>query len=253
MEKPVTLILGVGQTVGEAIAMRCLEEGHAILAVDPDEEQLAQISKVAGDKVETHHGDIHTKIGLKNALSLCLESHGRLDNVIAIPPLPEADTLLSEETSGDAMIDRSLKSALHTLRILGSYMKDRVTDPESAGDRTRQAGTFTFVLSLSAISSQPGWFSEGIAQKAIKSLTQTASVELARHYIRVNAISALRPRAEGREPWLSQRTPTGRASIGEEIAETALFLANPASNIITGETIVLDGGRQNLSGIMETD
>lgn len=253
MEKPVSLILGVGQTVGEAIAMRCLQAGHSVLAVDPDEDQLAQISKVAGDKVETHHGDIHTKIGLKNALSLCLESHGRLDNVISIPPLPEADTLLSGETHGDASIDRSIKSALHTLRTLGGHMKDRVTDPENAGERTRQAGTFTFVLSLSAISSQPGWFSEGIAQKAIKSLIQTASVELAKYHIRVNAIAALRPRAEGREPWLVQRTPIGRASIGEEIAETVLFLTNPASNIITGETIVLDGGRQNLSGVMGTD
>lgn len=253
MDRPVSLILGVGQTVGEAIALRFIEAGHNILAVDPDETQLAAIKKVAGDKIETHHGDIHTKIGLKNALSLCLENHGRLDNVICIPALPGPDELLANDAVSDTESDRAMKCALNTLRILGTYMRDLVTDPETAGERTRQAGTFTFVLSVSAISSQPGWFSEGVSQKAIRGMVQSASVELAPHHIRVNAISALRPRAEGREPWLAERTPSGRASIGEEIAETALFLCNPRSNIITGETITLDGGRQNLTGLIAND
>lgn len=252
MEKPVSLILGVGQTVGEAIALRFLSAGHSVLAVDPDENQLAAIKKVAGDKIEVHHGDVHTKIGLKNALALCIENHGRVNNVIAIPSLPEADRILGDSQT-TSEVETSVKSAIHTVRTMATHMKDRVTDPETAGERTRQAGTFTFVLSLSAVSSQTGWFSEGIAQKAIKGLVETASVELAAYHIRINAISALRPRAEGREPWLVQRTPFGRASIGEEIAETALFLARPTSNIITGETITLDGGRQNLSGLVETD
>ncbi|MEL7232344.1 MAG: SDR family oxidoreductase [Pseudomonadota bacterium] len=253
MEKPVTLILGVGQTVGEAIALRCLEAGHAVIAVDPDEEQLAQISKAAGDKIETHHGDVHTKMGLKNALCLCSESQNRIDNVVVIPSLPEPDTLLNTETNHDADIDKSIKSALNTLRIIGSDMAERDGDVDTAGDKKRQAGTFTFVLSAASAGSQKGYFSEGVAQKAIRSIVQTASVELAQHHIRVNAISALRPRAERREPWLAKRTPIGRASTGEEIAETVLFLTNSASNIITGETIVLDGGRQNLSGIVDDD
>ena len=253
MEKPVTLILGVGQTVGEAIALRCLDDGHAVIAVDPDEEQLAQIAKAAGDKIEVHHGDIHTKIGLKNALCLCLESRNRIDNVILIPPLPDPDTLLDAEVNGDADIEKSVKSTLNTLRIIGSSMAERDGGVDTAGDRKRQAGTFTFVLSAASLGSQKGYFSEGVSQKAIRSIIQTASVELAQHHIRVNAVSALRPRAERREPWLVKRTPIGRASTGEEIAETVLFLTNPASNIITGETIILDGARQNLSGIVDSD
>ena len=66
----------------------------------------------------------------------------------------------------------------------------------------------------------------------------------------VNAIIALRPRAEGREPWLKDRTPMGRPSLAEEIAETACFLASPNSAIITGEAITLDGGRRILSGVI---
>ena len=43
-----------------------------------------------------------------------------------------------------------------------------------------------------------------------------------------------------------------RAALAEEIAETTAFLANPASAIITGEAITLDGGRRWISGLMSS-
>jgi len=124
---------------------------------------------------------------------------------------------------------------------------------ENAADRSRQTGTFTFVLSLGAQMSQPGWFSESASQHAILGIVRAAAIELADEAVRVNAIIALRPRAEGREPWLKDRTPLGRPSMAEEIAETAAFLSNPNSAIITGEAITLDGGRGLLSGLIVRD
>ena len=84
-------------------------------------------------------------------------------------------------------------------------------------------------------------------------IIKAAAIELAPEAVRVNAVIALRPRAEGREPWLQERTPMGRPSLAEEIAETATFLASPNSAIITGEAITLDGGRRFLSGLIESD
>ena len=98
---------------------------------------------------------------------------------------------------------------------------------------------------------QPGWFSETVSQHAIMGIVKAAAIELAPEAVRVNALIALRPRAEGREPWLKDRTPMGRPSLAEEIAETSAFLASPNSAIITGEAITLDGGRRFLSGIVE--
>ena len=100
---------------------------------------------------------------------------------------------------------------------------------------------------------QPGWFSESVSQHAILGIVKAAAIELAEEAVRVNAIVALRPRAEGREPWLKDRTPMGRPSLAEEIAETACFLASPNSAIITGEAITLDGGRRFLSGLIDPD
>ncbi len=252
MEKPVTLIIGLGQTVGDAVARRFIEDHQNVLAVDPDQCLLDELHKTAGDKVTLHHGAIHTRLGLRNALAATLETHGHVDNVICIPVLPGADTALDLDMEDfEGLLMQTVRAAVQTLRVFSTEMAEHREDPSNAADRVRQAGTFTFVLSLGAAMSQPGWFSESVTQHAVLGVVKAGALELAAQNIRVNAIIALRPRAEGREPWLKERTPAGRPALAEEIAETALFLANPASAIITGQAIVLDGGRRQLSGLIE--
>jgi NAD(P)-dependent dehydrogenase (short-subunit alcohol dehydrogenase family) len=254
MEKPVTLIIGLGQTVGEAIARRLLDDHHNVVAVGPDQRLLDDMQKTTGDKVTLHHGATNTLLGLRNALAMTLETHGHIDNVICIPSLPEEDRLadLDMEQFNRLLLD-TVGAAAQSLRVFSTEMAAQREDPSNAVDRARQAGSFTFVLSLGAVMSQPGWFSESVTQHAVLGVVKAGALELAEDDIRVNAIVALRPRAEGREPWLRERTPFGRPALAEEIAETALFLTNPASAIITGEAIVLDGGRRQLSGLFSRD
>lgn len=252
MEKPVTLIIGLGQTVGDAIARRFVEDNQTVIAVDPDQRLLDDLRKTSDDKVLVHHGDTHTRLGLRNALAVTLESSGHIDNVICVPELPGEDTLakMDMEVFQNALL-RTVKASVQTLRVFSEIMAEQREEPSSAVDRPRQAGTFTFILSLGAQMTQPGWFTESVTQHAVLGVVKTAAVELAELNIRVNAVIALRPRAEGREPWLKERTPAGRPALAEEIAETALFLARPTSAIITGEAIILDGGRRHLSGLID--
>lgn len=254
MEKPVTLIIGLGKTVGDAIARRFLDAGHSVLAVDPDAKLLEELKKTAGDKMAYHHGATHTKLGLRNAMAAALETYEFVDNVVCIPPLPEPDRLLDLEMEElEAILLKTVRSAIQTLRVFTPELIAERPVTENAADRSRQTGTFTFVLSLAAQMAQPGWFSESVTQHAVLGIVKAAAIELASEAVRVNAIVALRPRAEGNEPWLRDRTPMGRASLAEEIAETAAFLSSSNSAIITGETITLDGGRRLLSGVIERD
>ncbi len=254
MDKPVTLIIGLGKTVGESVARRFLDEGHAVLAVDPDTAALDELRKTTGDKIAYHHGATHTKLGLRNAMAAALGTYNFVDNVVCIPPLPEPDRLLELEMEDfESVLMKTVRGAVQTLRVFTPEMIAERPVTENAADRSRQTGTFTFVLSLGAQMSQPGWFSESASQHAILGIVRAAAIELADEAVRVNAIIALRPRAEGREPWLKDRTPLGRPSMAEEIAETAAFLSNPNSAIITGEAITLDGGPGLLSGLIVRD
>lgn len=254
MEKPVTLIIGLGKTVGDAVARRFIDEGHSVLAVDPDAKLLDELRKTAGDKMAYHHGATHTKLGLRNAMAAALETYQYVDNVVCIPPLPEPDRLLDLEMDElEAILLKTVRSAVQTLRVFTPELIAERPVIENAADRSRQTGTFTFVLSLAAQMAQPGWFSESVTQHAVLGIVKAAAIELAEEAVRVNAVVALRPRAEGQEPWLRGRTPMGRASLAEEIAETAAFLSSSNSAIITGETITLDGGRRLLSGVIERE
>lgn len=251
MYKPVTLIIGLGQTVGDAVARRFLDAGHAVLVVDPDANLLEELKKTTGDKVTYHHGAVHTKLGLRNAMAAALETYNFVDNIVCIPPLPDADNLLDLDMEDfETVLMKTARGAVQALRVFSPELIAERPETENAADRSRQTGTFTFVLSLGASMAQPGWFSESVSQHAILGIVKAAAIELAEEAVRVNAIIALRPRAEGREPWLKDRTPMGRPSLAEEIAETACFLASPNSAIITGEAITLDGGRRILSGVI---
>ncbi|MEL7113786.1 MAG: SDR family oxidoreductase, partial [Pseudomonadota bacterium] len=196
----------------------------------------------------------HTKLGLRNAMAAALESYSFVDNVVLIPPLPDPDQLLGLDMEDfETVLMKTARGAVQALRVFAPELIAERPETENAADRSRQTGTFTFVLSLGAKMAQPGWFSEVVSQHAILGIVKAAAIELAEEAVRVNAIVALRPRAEGREPWLKDRTPLGRPSLAEEIAETACFLASPNSAIITGEAITLDGGRRFLSGVIQGD
>ena len=90
---------------------------------------------------------------------------------------------------------------------------------------------------------------------ALNQYTTSQALQLAEHRIRVNAIApgsiefpdGLWDRRKSEAPELYQRTlakiPFGRFGKPEEIAHTALFLASPLANWITGQTLCVDGGQ----------
>lgn len=82
-------------------------------------------------------------------------------------------------------------------------------------------------------------------------LTREMGLEYAKHGITVNAICPGPHRTAMVEPYmrseadiatLNDYTPMGRISDASEIRGSAIFLASSASNFMTGQTIVVDGG-----------
>jgi 3-oxoacyl-[acyl-carrier protein] reductase len=94
---------------------------------------------------------------------------------------------------------------------------------------------------------------------ALSQYTTSQALALAAQRIRVNAIApgsiefpdGLWDRRRHDEPELYRATlakiPFGRFGTPEAIANTALFLASPSAEWITGQTLCVDGG-QGLSG-----
>ncbi len=251
-DAPVTLILGLGREAGEAVARRFSALGHAVIAADPDEEKIERARANLPEKVHLFHGDLHTLLGLRNCMSVAEEDYARLDNLIVIPALPAGDRLEELEVDRfDRAVARATRGAALAMRLFAERL-DALADDESADpDMLGRGGSITFILSISSQLSQPGKFTQSVAQGAILAAMRAGAVELAARDIRVNAISAVRPRAEVSEPWLAARTPLGRAAQADELAEAAVYLASEGAAIVTGETLILDGGRSVLGGIID--
>ena len=255
MDKPVTLILGLGQLTGEAVARKFADAGHSVLACDSQPKRVEKAADSLRERAIVQHEELHTKIGLKNCIAAAVEAYGHVDHIVSVPPLaPDMPLSGLNVEEFERLQMRALRGAILTLQLFEKHVARRVDEAGDTLGRRPQLGSVTFILSLSARQSNAGDFGDAVVQNSILGVVRAGAVELAPKGIRANAICALRPRAESTEQsWLKKRTPLGRASLADEIAEAALYLSAPASAIITGETLVMDGGRSRLSGLVDTD
>jgi len=116
-----------------------------------------------------------------------------------------------------------------------------------AGER----GKIVHVASLMSDLARPTVVPYTAAKGGVRQLTRGMAVELAPHNIQVNAIApgyfatemnrALIDNAEF-NAWVCKRTPARRWGEPDELAGLAVFLASSASNYVTGQMFVIDGG-----------
>lgn len=254
MAHPTTVVLGLGREVGHALARRFHDAGHHVYVADSSEKKVEKARGELPEKVVLAAHDLARTEGITNSFKLAREEFGRLDNLILIPRVPAEDTLLEagHRELGEAAA-ASLSTITYAIQDFAQYLNEQEDEAEARAVQSRQRGTITTVLSYMSMMSQPGWFTATTLQGAIQSLMRAAALELADVDVRVNTISALRPRIENNKTestWITSRTPLRRVALGDEIAAAALYLASEESAIVTGETFVLDGGRKLLSGLI---
>jgi 3-oxoacyl-[acyl-carrier protein] reductase len=149
------------------------------------------------------------------------------------------DTLLlrMKEADWDAVLDTNLKGVfLCTKAVSKGMMKQR-------------SGSIINISSVVGITGNAGQANYAAAKAGILGFTKSIAKELASRGIRVNAVAPgyistdmteTLPE-EVRKQILGQ-IPLGRIGSPEEIAQTVVFLASPASSYITGQTLSVDGG-----------
>jgi NAD(P)-dependent dehydrogenase (short-subunit alcohol dehydrogenase family) len=90
-----------------------------------------------------------------------------------------------------------------------------------------------------------------MTKHALEGLTKSMAVELAPHNIRINSVAPTfvetpltRPFFENAQfrDWVMNRIPLGRLGTLEEVTAAIVFLASPAASLITGTSLLVDGG-----------
>jgi 2-deoxy-D-gluconate 3-dehydrogenase len=145
-----------------------------------------------------------------------------------------------EETSWDAVLDTNLKGTFFAAQAAARHMV--------AGG---EGGRIINVASQAGIVGIEERSAYGASKGGAVLLTKVLAIELAQHGITVNAVAPTfiateltRDTLENlawRERILS-RIPLGRVGAAEDVAAAAVYLASPAAAMVTGHTLLVDGG-----------
>jgi NAD(P)-dependent dehydrogenase (short-subunit alcohol dehydrogenase family) len=90
-----------------------------------------------------------------------------------------------------------------------------------------------------------------LSKHAIEGLTKAMAIDLAAHGVRVNSVAPTYIETPLTKPMLAneafredvlRRIPLGRVGTAEEVANAVLFLASSEASLITGTSLLVDGG-----------
>ena len=111
--------------------------------------------------------------------------------------------------------------------------------------------------SVNGVLAIPTIASYNVSKGGINQLTRVMALSLAAHGVRVNAVAPgtiateLAAKAaltsDDAKARIMSRTPMGRLGLPSEIADTVAYLASDAASYMTGEIVVVDGGRMTLN------
>ena len=251
MRAPVAIVFGIASSGAIATARLLTEEKWSVVIVDTREAPMKRARDELQDRAEFLHEDVHTVLGIRNALAGCLERFGGVDTVINVPEIPPEAAFgdVDPERLNEAL-NRSVIKTTMIAQIFSAEMITEVQEENESVERPRRSRSFIHILNPGALAADPTKYVESTVQMALLGTSRNIALALAPHRIRSNAIVAVRPRAEREEGWLKQRTPLQRSAKADEIAGAALYLASPQAAFITGHALVLDGGRSVLNGVL---
>jgi enoyl-[acyl-carrier protein] reductase III len=226
--------------VGLAIARKLAASGCAVVLNHRGPEAAAgevlrELSRLPGS-VETVRADVSRPAQMTAALRTVEERHGRLDvlvhNAATWHPMP-ATGVRARPLRADLSV--ALAPLLSAAPLLPGLMPDggRVVAVSSSGARSVVPG---------------GYVSAGVAKAALESLVRYLAAELAGHRINVNAVSTAKiDKGPGTaDPqvlaMLARRTPAGRLTVPEDVADAVALLCADEAAWIHGQTLVVDGG-----------
>ncbi len=242
----VALITGAGNGIGRETALLFSAEGAAVVAVDLDEEALAEVVEeieAGGSKALGTVADVSLATGCESMVAAAESEFGRLDILFN-----NAGIMMSDD--GDAVsTDEDVWDKTMAVNAKGVYLGCKYGIPamlRSGGGSI--INTASFVAVVGAATPQLAYTA---SKGAVLALTRELAVVHARDGIRVNALCPGPLRTELLMSFLDTEekrrrrlvhVPMGRFGEAKEMADAVLFLASDESSYVTGTEFLVDGG-----------
>jgi NAD(P)-dependent dehydrogenase (short-subunit alcohol dehydrogenase family) len=239
----VAIVTGGGRGLGRGMAIALAGAGADIALVSRTEGELNDSVKEIrqkGGKADAFPADISKVEEIPGLVQSIHAAKSRIDILVNNAGFIIRKSAL-EFTLKDweRQLDINLKAAYFMAQAVGKIMKEQ------------GRGKIINTASLTAFIGLPNASGYGISRGGVVSMTRSLAIEWAKFRIHVNAIApgyfkthqtAALFADEKRVEWMLSRIPLGRTGLPEDLAGAAVFLASAASDYITGQTLIIDGG-----------
>ena len=241
----VAIVTGAASGFGRGIAEAFVREGAKVVVADLDGEGALRVVRELGEGAVATRTDVTVRADVEAMVGTALEVHGGLDILVNNAGITRDNKPLLEVT--EAEFDR-----IYAVNVKAIYLATLAAVPAM---EARGGGVIINTASTAGVRPRPGltWYNG--SKGAAITLTKSMAAGLAPRRIRVNAINpvigetgmleqfmGVPDTPENRARFIAT-IPLGRMSRPTDIANAALFLADPASEFITGVAIEVDGGR----------
>jgi NAD(P)-dependent dehydrogenase (short-subunit alcohol dehydrogenase family) len=233
------LVTGAGRGIGRGCALALAEAGADLIVVSRSPGQLETLAEEVrglGRQARPVALDVTDAKSIRHLVA----ELPRLDVLVvsAGGNIPEPFLEVTEEHL-DALLELNVRAAFVTV--------------QAAARRMVEAGSGSIVL----LSSQMGHVGAAgrtaycTTKHAVEGLTKAAAVELAPHGVRVNAVAPTFVETPMTAPFLADagfraevegRIPLGRLGRVEDVTAGVVFLASDAAALVTGTSLLVDGG-----------
>ncbi len=227
------IVTGASKGIGRAIAIGLKDAGAKVIAVARPSPELTSLKEELGVLGEIWEGD-----ATSDAFLQFIENLANIDFLVnnVGTNTPQPFTEVTDEVL-DQMLDLNVRSTFRASRAAARHMKE--------GAR------------IISITSQMGHVGSPnrtvycMTKHAIEGLTKAMAVELAPKGIRVNTVAPTfvetpmtKPMLENPEfaAFVNQMIPLGKIATPDDIASAVTYLCMPNSGMITGHSLVVDGG-----------
>jgi NAD(P)-dependent dehydrogenase (short-subunit alcohol dehydrogenase family) len=242
LKDKIAIVTGASRGIGKAIAEAFVREGARVVICGRKAEALEAAAREIGPAVRPIVCHVGRADQIQAMVGAVTREFGGIDVLVnnAATNVAQAPCLTLDEGMFDKMVEINLKSAFRLTQLIAPGMCER------------GSGSIINISSVSGVRPQFEGLLYSMTKAALIMMTQSYALELGPKGVRVNCIapgliqtvlSEYYWRDEERREKRIEGQPIRHLGQPMEIAEVAVLLASDRSSFMTGQTLVVDGGR----------
>lgn len=242
MNDKIVVVTGAAGGLGKAFAEAFSNAGAKVAVCDKNMEGAKATANALRNAIAVEV-DITNTESLEQMTQTILDTWGGIDvlvnNAAVYAGLERKPFYELSEKEWDLVMNVNVKGLWMVCKSVAPIMMEK------------RAGKIVNVASATFMSGSPNWSHYVASKGAVIGFTRSIAKELGDYNINVNAIApgftltqASLDLMENAQQYGVNRGAIKRPSSAEDIVGTALYLASSGSDFVTGQTIIVDGGKQ---------